>query len=118
MEQPVTINLILEVLGVLVALVAGIGAIIAIIRWITTIHDRNKKLDGYQQQINEIKESISDLKTDNEAKLQEIRAEQFLTIEVLSAVLDGLHQLNCNGPVTNAKAKLDSYLNEAAHDIK
>lgn len=117
MDTAITINLILEVLGVIAAIVAGVGAIVAVIKTITNIHDRNKKIDGYDQQIKEVKESIADMRTDNEAKLQEIRAEQFLTIEVLSAILDGLHQLNCNGPVTEARARLDSYLNEAAHSI-
>ena len=34
----------------------------------------------------------------------------------LSACLDGLHQLGANSSVTDAKDKLDKYINQQAHD--
>jgi hypothetical protein len=97
MDAPITLGLIAHILEVIVALVAGGVAIKAILKCITYMHDRNQKLDEY------------------DAKIQEIKDEQGLLTESMLAVLDGLHQLNCNGPVTVARDKLVSHINERAH---
>ncbi len=49
-------------------------------------------------------------------EIKNIKAEQMLVIYALSACLDGLHQQNCNGKVTEAINKIDKYINQAAHD--
>lgn len=116
--QPITLETILYVFRLLVAIVAGITAIIAIVKWITQIHDRNKKLDGYEKDIAEVKTAIADLQTDMEAKMQCMRTEQLIITDSILAILDGLGQLNCNGPVTEAKNHLLEYINERAHDGK
>lgn len=97
MDAPITLGLIANILEVIVALVAGGVAIKAILKFITYMHDRNQKLDEY------------------DTKIQEIKDEQGLLTESMLAVLDGLHQLNCNGPVTVARDKLVSHINERAH---
>ena len=66
----------------------------------------------------ELTSKIEENKTDAEAKMQELKIELFVQTECMRAVLDGLHQLNCNGPVTQAKELLDTYLSGSAHDIK
>lgn len=111
MDTAITLKLILAILGTLVALVAGIGAILVLIGYITSVHDKRQKYDSYENQINE-------LKLDTTAKLQEIQAEQCMLTYCMMATLDGLHQLKCNGKVTEAREKLDKYLNQQAHGVR
>lgn len=49
-------------------------------------------------------------------EIKHIKSEQTMTIYVLRACLDGLHQQGCNGKVTEAIDKLDKYINKAAHN--
>lgn len=107
MDTAITLNGILGVIGVIVAIVAGIGAIVTIIKFITGIHDRMQKWDEYDQKITEVN-----------AKIQQIQAEQCMQTYVLQAVLDGLHQLNCNGRVTEASEKLNKHINKQAHGVE
>lgn len=111
MTEPITLQGILSILGLIVAIVAGVTAIGAIIKWITGVHDRMQKWDSYEKQ-------ISDLKTDVEARLQEIRSEQCILTSSMLAVLDGLQQLHCNGNVTKAHEALEKYLNDSSHGQK
>lgn len=115
MTDPITLELIFKVLELVVALVAGGVAIKALIKQITSIHDRNQKIDTYSKEIDNVKASIKDLKVDNDAKMQVIREEQCVITESMLAILDGLHQLNCNGSVTEARDRLTVYLNNSAH---
>lgn len=66
----------------------------------------------------ELTKTIEENKIDSEAKMQELKIELFVQTECTRAILDGLHQLNCNGPVTKARELLDTYLSGSAHDIK
>lgn len=72
----------------------------------------------YDNKLSELEEKIDDNKNDEEAKIQELKVELFIQTECIRAVLDGLHQLNCNGPVTDARKLLDNYLSASTHDIK
>lgn len=98
MNTPITFNSILAVLGVIAAIVAGATAIWAIVKFININHDRCQKWDSY------------------DIRLQQIRTEQYILTDCMSAVLDGLHQLHCNGKVTEARSNLDEYLNKRAHE--
>jgi len=49
-------------------------------------------------------------------EIKNIKKEQALVIYALSACLDGLHQQNCNGMVTEAIKKINEHINQAAHD--
>jgi predicted histidine transporter YuiF (NhaC family) len=50
-----------------------------------------------------------------EKEIKQIKEEDTLICEALSACLDGLQQLGCNHTVPDAKDKLDEYLNQQAH---
>lgn len=116
MSEPITGEMIMHIFELIIAIVAGVTAVIALLKWITQIHDRNKKLDGYEKEIEEVKKSIEELQLDNDAKMQALRAEQFIITDSLLAILEGLHQLHCNGPVTEARDKLIDYINDRAHN--
>ena len=51
----------------------------------------------------------------NEA-LKAIRREQTLICYGLLACLQGLKEQGCNGPVTEAMNRMETHLNQAAHD--
>ena len=78
-------------------------------------YERDKIYENYDNQLADIRKEIDDNHSDTEAKIQEVRAELYILTECMQGVLDGLHQLNCNGKVTEASEKLDAYLNERAH---
>ena len=63
------------------------------------------KWNGYDKEIKSINTDI-----------QGLRNEQYMQTRVLFAVLDGLHQLSCNGKVTEASEELSDYLNRRSHD--
>lgn len=111
MDTPITFNGILVVLGIIVAIVAGITAIIMIVKWITGLHDKVQKWDGYEK-------TMENCQTDIDAKLQQLQAEQCMLTYCMMAVLDGLHQQGCNGKVTEAREKLDKYLNKTVHGVE
>lgn len=48
-------------------------------------------------------------------EIKQIKEENTLLYEALSACLDGLLQLGCNHTVPGAKEKLDAYINQQAH---
>lgn len=61
-------------------------------------------------------EKIDKLTEHHEADVQRIKDENCLICYALSACLDGLMQLGCNHTVPDAKAKLDKFLNQQAHE--
>lgn len=138
MDSAITINSIVNVLAVLITVGGGITVLCKGLKSVNEIHDRmqvwdkntkdieqteekiklahehaQKSLERIQQETNDkIEESYSQ----TEAKIQEVRAEQEIITYCMLAVLDGLHQLHCNGKVTEATDKLSKYLNERAHE--
>lgn len=98
METAITLNSILGVIGIIVAVVAGIGAIITLYKYITDTHDRVEKWDKQEKEIKSIKD------------------EQCMLTYCMMATLDGLSQLGCNGKVSEARSKLDKYINQKAHE--
>lgn len=109
-------------------MVGGGSAIKKIINAINNEHDSRQKYDKYEEQIDELNTKIEtahvqandrlvELSTETEAKLQEIKAEQCMLTYCMMATLDGLHQLGCNGKVTEARSTLDKYLNKSAHGV-
>ena len=110
MNTPITFNGILAGFAILVAIVAGLTAIFAIIKWINAAHDRATRWDNYGMQIGE-------LKTDIENNLREIKNEQYVLTNCMLAVLDGLQQLGANHGVTQAYKDLAKHINKEAHDV-
>lgn len=49
-------------------------------------------------------------------EIKAIRKEQTLICYGVLACLKGLKEQGCNGPVTEAQAKLEKHLNQAAHE--
>ena len=92
MDQSITISVssITAIVAVASAVFAFFGGIFAVYRW-------------YLKQGKTIKD------------VSRVKAEQALIVYALSSCLDGLQQLGANHTVTEAKDKLDKYINEQAH---
>ena len=56
---------------------------------------------------------LQEMQTDTDAKLQEVRSDIAILAEAIRAVLEGQIEQGCNGPVKQAKEKLDHYLIES-----
>ena len=56
---------------------------------------------------------LLEMQTDTDAKLQEIRSDIAILAEAIRAILEGQIEQGCNGPVKQAKEKLDHYLIES-----
>lgn len=88
---------------------AFVGAVIGLIayfskavRWV----DKQNKQDV----------EIKALRKHHEEDIKHIKEEQTLLVEGILACLQGLQEKGCNGPVTQAIAKYQTYLNEKAHE--
>ena len=90
--------------------------IMEIIKTLNDRHDHEQKWDNWETKFKELEGQISDNYCDTEAKIQELKTELAIQTECMLAVLDGLGQLNCNGPVTEAKNELIEYLKDKAHE--
>lgn len=115
---------------VLMAIWAFYKVVVEIIKAITARHDREQAWDAtandlrkeqqdnmsqFNKQLEDILNQQDEIRSDFEAKVQELKAEQLIIVECLRAVLDGLHQQGCNGKVSEAINTLDDYLIERAH---
>lgn len=87
---------------------AFIGAVVGIatyfskvVRWV----DKQAKQD----------EEIKLLKKRHEEDIASLKQEQALLIEGVLACLKGLSEQGCNGPVTKAIERYETYLNDKAH---
>ena len=98
--------------------------VMEVIHAITARHDKEQSWskqheemsEKYDKAIADLNKKIDENQIDVEAKIQEVRAEQEILTECMYATLDGLHQLGCNGKVTEARSMLDQYLIRRAHD--
>ena len=128
--EAITFNDLIKVAVVIMGMWAFYKVVTEIIKAINARHDREQKWDDtandlrkereedvcqYNKQLSEIRNQQDEIRTDFEAKVQEIKAEQFIIVECLRAVLDGLRQQGCNGKVSEAISTLDAYLLERAH---
>lgn len=128
--EVVTFDDLVKIAVVLMALWGFYKVIMEIVKAITARHDREQKWDNtannlkkerqdnmrhYNEQLTDIRNQQNEIRTDFEAKVQEVKAEQYVIVECLRAVLDGLHQQGCNGKVSEAIETLDDYLLARAH---
>lgn len=90
-EFTINTDTFITIAAVLSAIIAIFGAIFAVYRW----YLRQNKQD----------EDIKALKAE----------QSILTVGVL-ACLKGLKEQGCNGPVTEAIQKIESHLNDRAHE--
>lgn len=79
--------------------------------------EREDIVKRFDKRLDEVDFKIDEIHTDEEAKIQELRTEMLILTKCMSAVLDGLKQLNCNGQVTEAKKNLDEFLMSRAYDL-
>ena len=56
-----------------------------------------------------------DKQNNQDKEIKKIKEEQALLVEGILACLKGLKEQGCNGPVTEAIHKYESYLNQKAH---
>lgn len=61
-------------------------------------------------------EKVQEHNDEVDKKLKDMEAEQCMQTYVLEAVLDGLHQLGCNGKTTEASEELSKFINKKAHN--
>lgn len=57
-----------------------------------------------------------ELREHHDEDVRRLKDENYLICYALAACLDGLMQQGCNHTVPDAKAKLDKYLNQQAHE--
>lgn len=93
----------------IIKLAAVIGALTAIFAF---VYKGVKWVQVQNQQTVDIRA----LRQQQEEDIQDLKDEQCLISWAMLACLDGLKQLNCNGPVTEAHNKLEKHLNQKAHD--
>lgn len=123
MQSTVSFQVLIQCAALIASMWGFFKIVNEIIKAITTRHDREQKWDevanSMQKNIQEERDKIYDRYdsqlTDIRNELAENRDELFLLTKCMRGVLDGLHQLNCNGKVTEASEELDAYLNKRAH---
>ena len=81
-----------------ITLAAVLAAVIALFRYYNKVYDLVKH------------------QKDQDQDIKAIKREQTLVVYSMRACLDGLEQLGANHKVTEAKDKLDKYINQQAHD--
>lgn len=59
----------------------------------------------------------AEIKQMKEEDIKQIKEDLCMHTYVLLAILDGLKQQGCNGPVTEARNKLQKHINKQAHDV-
>ena len=128
--EVVTFDDLIKIAVVIMGIWGFCKVVTEIIKAITARHDREQKWDAtaedirkerqddmeqYNKKLSDILNQQEEIRTDFEAKVQEVKAEQFVIVECLRAVLDGLHQQGCNGKVSEAIETVDDYLLARAH---
>ena len=100
-----------------VILMAVWGFIEVVMKIIKTINDRHDREQAWDKAVKEIAEERKLITERYDKRLDDIDAEQYVIIETLQVILDGLGQLKCNGPVTKQKKILANHLNKLSHHI-
>lgn len=128
--ETLTVNDLVRLAVVIAGIWGFYKIVIEIVKAVNDRHDREQKWDEtaenmrkereevtcqYNAQLADIRKSQEEIREEFDGKVQEIKAEQFIIVECLRAVLDGLHQQGCNGKVSEALETLDSYICERAH---
>lgn len=125
MQSGITIDFLIQAAVCLLGLWGFAKAVGEVIDTVNKRHDREQQWDGYAKnlqeerdkiykkydgRLKEIEDKIDDNYGEMEAKTQELKTEVMVLTKSMSAILDGLIQQGCNGPVTEAKKNLDEFL--------
>jgi Na+/melibiose symporter-like transporter len=92
----------------LITAFAVVGAVVGLVAYFA-------KVVRWVDKQNEQDEEIKRLKQHHEDDIKSLKEEQALLIEGVLACLMGLQEQGCNGSVTKAIKKYNTYLNEKAH---
>ena len=136
MTEPITLNLLFQVGGIIATIWGGYKILMEIIKAIGTKYvkvkkqeeleptlikniqdERDKIYEKYDNELSEMRNQINENHTDTEAKFHELVAMVMILTKGQVAALDGLKQQGCNGKVTQAKQELDEFLMSKAVDI-
>lgn len=72
--------------------------------------EREQIKENYNERLQNLENKIDYSHCETEAKIQELKSEVLILTKGMAAVLDGLIQQKCNGPVSEAKKELDNFL--------
>ena len=72
--------------------------------------ERGKIVERFDTKLADLEEKITLMQTDNDAKIQELKADVIILLKGQKACLDGLVEQGCNGPVKKACEDLDDFL--------
>lgn len=124
-EQTITIDFIVKAGLAFIGFWGFLKVVLEVVEAINKRHDREQKWDDYSENLEkernkiyekyderlyEVEKQIASNSTDTDAKIQDIKVEITILTKSMSAILDGLIQQGCNGPVTEAKKNLDEFL--------
>lgn len=124
-EQTITIDFIVKAGITFIGFWGFLKVVLEVVEAINKRHDREQKWDDYSENLEkernkiyekyderlyEVEKQIASNSTDTDAKIQDIKVEITILTKSMSAILDGLIQQGCNGPVTEAKKNLDEFL--------
>ena len=101
MDITITWQSVITAAAFVAAVIALVTYFLKVVRWV----DKQSKQD----------EEIKQLKKHHEEDITAIKQEQTLLVEGILACLQGLQEKGCNGPVTKAIEKYQTYLNAKAH---
>lgn len=100
-----------------VSLLSALGTVLFWIlkahKWFLKQEAQDGKIDALEKNLTE---KIDNLEKKHDADMNKSKEERRIVCFGLSACLDGLLQLGCNHSVPEAKAELDKYLNNKAHE--
>ena len=131
MDQTITMQALVQTAALIMGMWGFFKVVMEIVKQINARHDKEQAWDKtaenlekgrqeimakYDAKLAEMDAKIDENHADTEAKIQELKAELIIQLECIQAILKGLEQLKCNGPVTEAKENLDKHLREKAYE--
>lgn len=113
MEITLTWQSIITAGSVVAALTTIITLLVKLVRWV----DKQKKQDTDIKALQaKHDKDMTDLKNAQKQQMHDIQHELTIICHGLRGALAGLIEQGCNGPCKKALEKLDTHLNNAAHD--
>ena len=107
------VEIIKEAWALASIILAIIGMLLAAYRWYLKQNALKGEVDELRK---EHDEKIDALRHEHIQDIKKIEEEACLHTYGILACLKGLQEKGCNGPVTEAIAKYEKYLNKRAHD--
>lgn len=89
------------------------GAIVGIILFIIGAY---KLYDKIIDRLSELEKRVDSIEKKHNEDISRIKEENKIIIRALHGILDGQIQQGCNGDCKKAKAEIDEFLNDSAHD--